>query len=113
MTNSEKYQIDSILPKFMVIIIPILLLAPFITKAFHIDDTLFLWTANHILSDPVDFYGFNANWYGFEMPMSLINKNPPFVSYYIAIFATLFGCCMSTAMVLNPASRHGSSMTPE
>lgn len=91
MTNSVKYQIDPITPIFMAIIIPILLLAPFLSKAFHMDDTLFLWTANHILTDPLDFYGFNANWYGFEMPMSWINKNPPLASYYIALFAMLFG----------------------
>ena len=48
------------------------LLLPFVTKAFHIDDTLFLWIARHIQTDPLDFYGFRANWYGYAMPMSAI-----------------------------------------
>ncbi len=76
---------------FLVIIIPIILLIPFIAKAFHIDDTVFLWTAKQILSHPADFSGFSVNWYGYEMPMYMINKNPPLVSYYIAVIAHLIG----------------------
>ena len=76
---------------FIAALAPVILLTPFISKAFHIDDTVFLWTARHIQSHPLDFYGFMANWYGYEMPMSQINQNPPLVSYYIALVASLFG----------------------
>jgi len=75
----------------MVVIISILCLAPFANKAFHIDDTLFLWSAKHIQTNPLDFYGSTANWYGTEMPISSINKNPPLVAYYIALIAFIFG----------------------
>lgn len=74
-----------------VIMVPIIFLIPFATKAFHIDDTLFLWISKQILIHPFDFYGFTANWYGYEMPMSAINKNPPLISYYLAAYARLFG----------------------
>jgi 4-amino-4-deoxy-L-arabinose transferase-like glycosyltransferase len=65
-------------------------LTPFLNKAFHIDDPLFLWSARQIQSHPADFYGFSLNWYGFEMPMSEVTKNPPIASYYIAL-VTFFG----------------------
>jgi len=76
---------------FWAVFIPVLCLAPFLSKAFHIDDTVYLWVAEQIQLNPFDFYGFSANWYGFEMPMFDINKNPPFVSYYIAAVALIFG----------------------
>ena len=52
-------------------------LLPFIDKAFHIDDPLFLWTARQIQNRPLDFYRFNVNWYWSEMPMASVTKNPP------------------------------------
>lgn len=73
------------------IIIPLVCLVPFITKAFHIDDTLFLWCAKQIQAHPLDFYGFTANWYGYKLPMFLINQNPPLVPYYISLVTLLFG----------------------
>jgi 4-amino-4-deoxy-L-arabinose transferase-like glycosyltransferase len=66
-------------------------LMAFVNKAFHIDDPLFLWTARQIHIHPVDFYGFSINWYGWEAPISIIAKNPPLVSYYIAFVSYLFG----------------------
>ncbi len=71
--------------------VTVLCLAPFINKAFHIDDTLFLWAAKQIQANPVDFYGFTVNWYGTETPMSVVTKNPPIAGYYIALAAWLFG----------------------
>ncbi len=66
-------------------------LVPFVSKAFHVDDTLFLWAARQIQLNPTDFYGFTANWYGRDMAMSLITRNPPLTSYYLAGGAWLFG----------------------
>ncbi|MEW6348302.1 MAG: glycosyltransferase family 39 protein [Thermodesulfobacteriota bacterium] len=66
-------------------------LVPFLDKAFHIDDTLFLWTAEQILREPVDFFGFEVHWELAFRPMSAINKNPPLVSYYIAAVAAIVG----------------------
>src|SRR6266853_1468907 len=39
----------------------LLLLLPFLGKAFHIDDPLFIRTARHILFSPADPYGFSVN----------------------------------------------------
>lgn len=69
----------------------ILCLLPFAGKAFHIDDPLFVWTAKNIQTNPLDPYGFDVNWYGTWMRMADVNKNPPIVSYYIAIVAAVFG----------------------
>src|SRR5262249_24581433 len=66
-------------------------LVPFVNKPFHIDDPLFLWAAQHIEKHPLDFYGFQVNWYFSEMPMAEVTKNPPLGSYYIALASTLLG----------------------
>ncbi len=71
--------------------VTLLCLAPFVNKAFHIDDTLFIAAAKHIQSNPMNFYGFNINWYGTEDSMANITKNPPLTCYYIALVAKLFG----------------------
>ncbi|MHC4395009.1 MAG: ArnT family glycosyltransferase [Planctomycetota bacterium] len=76
-------------------IIPLLVIVlcyvPFLDKAFNVDEPVFIEAAKQIQSNPVDFYGFTFNWYGAEMPMSQITKNPPLTSYYIAMVALLFG----------------------
>lgn len=77
--------------ELLLIIFTILLFIPFLSKAFHIDDTLFLWCAQQIQKNPLDFFGFTANWYGSEIPMYIINQNPPGVSYYIALVTSIFG----------------------
>lgn len=69
----------------------IILLAPFTSKAFNIDDTLFLWTARQILSAPFDFYGFSGNWANVQSPAIEIIKNPPLAAYYIALVAFFAG----------------------
>jgi Dolichyl-phosphate-mannose-protein mannosyltransferase len=66
-------------------------LLPFVGKAFHIDDPLFIWCARHIQSDPFNFYGFNLNWIGREAPMAAVTQNPPLAAYYLALIGSLFG----------------------
>lgn len=75
---------------FLALLVSMLLL-PFIGKAFNIDDPLFIWTAQHIQTSPGNPYDFTVNWYGRDMPMSIINKNPPLASYYIALVASVLG----------------------
>jgi 4-amino-4-deoxy-L-arabinose transferase-like glycosyltransferase len=60
----------------------LLCLVPFVGKAFHIDDTLFVWAAKHIVEKPFDPYGFSVDWYLTTMPMSVVTKNPPLAAYY-------------------------------
>ena len=75
---------------FIALLVLVLAL-PFAGKAFHIDDPLFIWMAQQIQAHPGDPYGFLVNWYKTDAPMSVILKNPPLVSYYMALAASVFG----------------------
>jgi dolichyl-phosphate-mannose-protein mannosyltransferase len=66
-------------------------LLPFSGKAFHMDDPLFIWTAQHIAQHPLDPYGFRVVWYATETPIADVTKNPPLASYYLALFGRIFG----------------------
>jgi hypothetical protein len=66
-------------------------LLPFVDKAFHIDDTLFVWAGQHISQHPLDFYGFPVNWYTTWEPMSRVTQNPPAGCYYLALVGSLVG----------------------
>jgi 4-amino-4-deoxy-L-arabinose transferase-like glycosyltransferase len=71
--------------------IVVLALAPFLGKAFTIDDPLFLHLARHLQRHPLDFFGFSVNWYGKSMPMHEVTMNPPGVGYFVAVAAALVG----------------------
>lgn len=66
-------------------------LLPFVNKAFHIDDTLFLLVAQQVRAHPLDFYGFDVTWYHTAMPMAHVTKNPPLASYYAALASLALG----------------------
>jgi 4-amino-4-deoxy-L-arabinose transferase-like glycosyltransferase len=66
-------------------------LVPFCGKAFHIDDTLFVWAAQHIVQHPLDPYGFSVVWYWTRMPMSEVTQNPPAAAYYMAAIGKVAG----------------------
>lgn len=66
-------------------------LLPVSGRAFHIDDTLFLFAGKHIVERPFDPYGFSLNWDDYELPMSQITKNPPLSCYYIALVGAFAG----------------------
>ena len=66
-------------------------LCPFLGKAFHIDDPLFIWCGKHIVSEPGNFYNFKVNWEGREEAMAAATQNPPLASYYLALVGLLFG----------------------
>ena len=76
---------------FFAIFAVIAALCPFLNKAFHIDDPLFLWIAQQVSQHPSDPYGFSLNWYGFGQPMFSVMQNPPLSSYYMALAATFLG----------------------
>jgi len=78
-------------PLAMIGIFILLTLGPFLNKAVHIDDPLFVWTAEQILKHPGDCYGFDVNWYGETSPMAIINCNPPTTSYFLAGVMAVFG----------------------
>lgn len=72
---------------FIATALPVLLLLPFLNKAFHIDDLVYIYVAQHILDAPFDPYGFEllGTW------MHDITKNPPGHSYYLSVFGFIFG----------------------
>ena len=78
-------------PRFFLGVTVFVFFIQFIDKAFHIDDPLFIWTAQHIWKAPFDFYGFDINWYGVYAPIAVMAKNPPLFSYYLAVWAVPFG----------------------
>ena len=69
----------------------LLCLLPFIGKAVHLDDPVYVWIARQIHSNPADFFGFKLNWQGAEVFISEFNRNPPGVSYLLAVAALLGG----------------------
>lgn len=78
-------------------------LLPFASKPFHIDDPVYVWVAEHITRAPLDFYGFELQWYGSPAPVHAFNKNPPLVSFYLAGAGALLGFdepAMHAAMAL-------------
>jgi len=75
----------------LAVLLPVALLLPFLNKAVHIDDPLFIWSAKQILESPFDFYGFEQNWYISPQPMYEINQNPPLVAYWLAPAGALLG----------------------
>ena len=68
-----------------------LLLAPFLGRAFNIDDPLFIWGARQIAAHPLDPYGFAGNWNGMRQPFYKFMQNPPLASYYLALFGRVIG----------------------
>jgi hypothetical protein len=78
-------------PLLSIAIFLLFTLGPFLNKAVHIDDSLFVWTGEQILKHPGDFDGFDANWYGYTASMASINCNPPATSYLLAGIMAVFG----------------------
>ena len=62
-------------------ILTLAVLAPFINRAFNIDEPLFVWTGAQIRAHPLDPYGFKVNWYNNEKDMADVTKNPPLAAY--------------------------------
>jgi 4-amino-4-deoxy-L-arabinose transferase-like glycosyltransferase len=78
-------------PYWTLALVVLAALVPFLARPFNIDEPLFIWTARQIQMHPGNPYGFNVNWYGTAMPMSVVTKNPPLACYYLALAAKLFG----------------------
>ena len=76
---------------FLAIVAAIAALVPFLNKAFHIDDPLFLWMAQQVSQHPADPYGFSVNWYVSAKPIFSIMQNPPLNAYYMALAASFLG----------------------
>src|SRR3972149_1728198 len=71
-------------------------LLPFADKAFHMDDTLFFWTARQIIERPWDFYGFQGTGDGTLAAAPEIIKTPPIAAYYMALAGWFAGVRQKT-----------------
>ncbi len=78
-------------PQATLVVLTLLCLLPFINKAIHIDDPIFIWTAQHITRHPLDPYGFSAIWWSHTSPMWQIQQNPPLAAYYMALIGSVAG----------------------
>ena len=76
---------------WLLIGITLLCLLPFSSRAFHVDDPLFVWSGQQIAKHPLDPYGFQVVWDNFSEPMSEIAKNPPLACYYLAAVGLIAG----------------------
>ena len=77
--------------QFLLVALTVAALAPFLNKAFHIDDPLFLWIAQQIAKHPLDPYGFAVNWSTTLEPVWKVMQNPPLCSYYLAATGPIAG----------------------
>jgi 4-amino-4-deoxy-L-arabinose transferase-like glycosyltransferase len=66
-------------------------LLPFVSKAVSIDAPVFIAVANQILAHPLDPFGFQMIWDPTSPDAWVFNRNPPLLSYYLALWIALFG----------------------
>lgn len=74
-----------------ILVLTSLLFLPFLNKAYHIDDTVFLRIARQIRQTPLSPYDFSYNWSLTPMPAWILNLNPPLNSYWLALIGFLAG----------------------
>lgn len=80
-----------VLALLVLTVVALACLLPFLDKAFHMDDPLFIWTAQQVRSHPLDFYGFMVDWDRLQLPMAIVMQNPPLAAYYLAVVGTFLG----------------------
>jgi len=85
------YAETKIPPEVLLTVLVLCCLTPFLGKAFHIDDTLFVWAGQQIAKHPWDPFGFTVTWYATPQPMWDVTQNPPVAPYYIAAVAGILG----------------------
>jgi 4-amino-4-deoxy-L-arabinose transferase-like glycosyltransferase len=78
-------------PQASLVLLTLICLLPFSSKAIHADDPLFIRAAQQIIKHPLDPYGFSMVWYEYEKPMSRVTQNPPLASYYMALVGSVAG----------------------
>jgi hypothetical protein len=84
-TEQNPVHLPDWLRPWMVIILALLILAPFLNKAVTIDDPLFIWQAQHLQQKPFDPFGFETNWFGVPQSMLTNVQNPPVTCYWLAL----------------------------
>ena len=69
----------------------VITLLPFIAKPFNIDDPVYLAVAQQIVKSPLDFYGFEFNWYGTLQQVTSFHWYAPASAYFMAIIGSTVG----------------------
>ena len=77
--------------KILLSLIVVCCLLPFISKAFNMDDTAYVWQAQQIAQHPLDPYGFSSNWDATQHPFWQNDQNPPLIAYYGALVGRVAG----------------------
>jgi len=75
----------------LLVLLTLACLLPFAGRAFHVDDPLFLWAAQHITKEPLNPYGFQLIWDTGRVGMAEVTKNPPLACYYAAVVGAISG----------------------
>ena len=68
-----------------VLIFTVLLFLPFLNKAYHIDDPVFLVIARQIRQAPLIPYDFLYHWTMTPLPAWVVSLHPPLNSYFLAL----------------------------
>lgn len=63
----------------------------FVDKPLHVDDPLFVWSAERIRIDPTDFFAGDVNWNGEPARLADVTKNPPLACYLLALWSLAIG----------------------
>jgi 4-amino-4-deoxy-L-arabinose transferase-like glycosyltransferase len=77
------------IPIVVIILFVLILALPFSNKAYHIDDTAFLYIADQIMKDPLRPYSFSLEWLS-DTKSATELFDTPLVSYYIAFISWIF-----------------------
>lgn len=72
---------------------------PFIHKAFHLDDTVFIWLAEEKLSDPLAL-GLPDHGYEGELFSEYLDTHPPLLASYLALLIKASGGASETGLHL-------------
>jgi hypothetical protein len=75
----------------LIILLTLILTIPFLDKPIHIDDTFVLRITQQILETPLDPLQGEMDWFGHKRLVWEATTNPPFISYYLAPVAAVFG----------------------
>jgi len=77
--------------RFLLFLLVLGLVLPFLNKPVHIDDTFVLEITERILENPLDPFAGENDWFGHLMPVWRATTNPPLISYWLAPVAAIFG----------------------
>ena len=78
-------------PRATLVLAVLICLGPFVAKPIHLDDPVYIWVGRHILSHPLDPYGFMIHWSRTAQPVYEAMQNPPLTCYYVALVGAVFG----------------------